>query len=734
MRLIFFILVILSIDFGICKAQVNIVVNKGPFQSVSEASVGEDKVDFNDNDLADERACTESFAATELARYLPKATRTKVDEIKFITTNTLPKKGTIFILGSRFSNSLLSKYEIHKDAAIFTSEQSYRILSFKEDERIITIIEGSDRIGVLYGVYRYLYELGVKFIGLGVQGTVFPIYPQEIPIDLDIKENPSYLTRGFYAWGDRKVDKDFFFWMARNNLNYWTAENQPIKFLKKLGIKLSDGGHRVQAKVFNSDDEYPYNHPIFNGDDSKPSDPYKVGDSYMGDINGDGKLSNFEAHPEWYGMKDGRRIKIFYSAADASQHTTNFCTSNEDARKEFARRVVRQLAVGDWKNVDVFEFWMFDGGESLWCECNDCKKSGSFTDRMFTVTYEIQKELDRSRFLKGGSRHLEISSIAYWATIDPPTLPLPADFDYKLNSVTFFPIRRCYVHAFGDPNCTEVNQDILTNFQGWTIGSQRFYKGPIFIGEYYNLSLFKSLPLVFTKIMAVDIPWYYRQGARQFNYMHTPTTLLGTWNLNQYLLGKLLWNVNTNVNSIINEYFHLYYPTTSGPTREFYKELEEATSNIEIFKNYAANRLLKGSPFQLNHLHYDEYHPLTDDGLDVLEIIDVMEKAKKYLDESLMECNDSIEQQRLIEDKIRFDYGYVMYRYIYHMIRTSFFHEKGDKVMAAREFLTVKDYASKLEDMTEVVQGSSEHANAKNGLEAAGSVKLYKMFSELYDK
>jgi len=45
----------------------------------------------------------------------------------------------------------------------------------------------------------------------------------------------------------------------------------------------------------------------------------------MGDENKDGRLSLFEAHPEWYGMKNGERTKISYSD-NAAQSGINFCT------------------------------------------------------------------------------------------------------------------------------------------------------------------------------------------------------------------------------------------------------------------------------------------------------------------------------------------------------------------------------------------------------------------------
>jgi hypothetical protein len=727
----------------VSNAQLNIIVNKGAFNSVKDAAGGEELVNFFDDDPSDDRACTECFAATELAKFLPSAIMIKADEIRFADIKKLPESGNVYIIGSRSTNSLISKYGL-SEGNIPETEQSYYIRSFIDDNRVITIIEGAGRIGTLYGVYRYLEELGVKFIGLGEKGTILPVSYVPIPSDLKIIENPSYLTRGFYTWNDRKTDREFFLWMARNKLNYWTVENQPVKLLKKLGLKLSVGGHRTQGIVFNSDDEYPYNHPKFKNDESKPVDNYKVGNEYSGDTNNDGKLSYFEAHPEWYGMKDGKRIKITYSD-NASQTGTNFCTSNEDARTEFAKRITQQLISGEWKYVDLFEFWLFDGGPNLWCTCDRCKQAGdSYSDRLLNVTYDILKELNRVRQSGKLNRRVEVSSIAYHATLDPPTKPLPEDYDYKNSSITFFPIGRCYVHSFADPACTEINQRQLKSFQGWTMGNRRYYQGSVFLGEYYNVSSFKNMPTVFSKIMAADIPWYYRNGARQFHYMHTPDTLWGSLTLNQYLMGKLLWNINSDSRIILDNYFSNYYPTTSKTSRKYYEQLEIATANIKVFKHYVEiengtnytlrGRLLKGDLFQLDHLHYDEFHPMLNDGPDLVEIIDAMELAKKYLEESLINCGNSSEQKRLIEDKERFDYGYAMYRFNYHIVRTSLFHKKGDKTMAAKEFSIVEKYAEELRNMIEVAHVSSADGNAPNGFEATQAVGVFNEFKKLYGK
>ena len=535
------------------NAQVTIVVNKGRFASVEEAAISEEKVNWSDGDLTDDRACTECFAATELAGFLKLCTSVTANDIRFASPDKLPPKGDVFLLGNRKSNPLISS-KILAESPDLKTDQSLRIYVFPDNGRTITVIEGKDRVGTLYGVYAYLEQLGFRFYGLGEQGTVYPGKLSQLPQKMDIIQNPSFLSRGFIGLGNRG-DKNIFYWMARNRMNYCDESGKDTPFRKKLGMVLARGGHGVQGMYIPPKKEYPYNHPKFHGDENKPKDPYVASDEYTGDTNGDGKLTYFEAHPEWYGLRNGKRS----DKADISPGD-NYCTSNMDANKELARNLVQSLIDGQWKNVDIVNIWMLDNGK--WCECENCRKQGIFSDRLMDVAYVVQKEIQKAQKERRLNRQVLLATLAYHETLPPPERPLPKDFDYDHFSVTFFVIERCYVHTIADPACTEINQFLLENYQGWTMGQDRNYKGSIMIGEYYNVSSFKSLPIVFPSIMAADIPWYYQTGTRHLNYMHTPTHVWGTWTLNQYLYARLLWNVETETDALLNEFFKRYYPTT----------------------------------------------------------------------------------------------------------------------------------------------------------------------------
>src|SRR5204862_6137810 len=111
------------------------------------------------------------------------------------------------------------------------------------------------------------------------------------PRTLALDDVPRWRTRGFWAF-EQRGDREFFLWMARNRLNLWTAETPDPALLRKLCIRLTAGGHRVQADAL---------------------DP--------GARMADGR-TRFATHPEWYGLSGGvRRGEIH------GEWGINFCTS-----------------------------------------------------------------------------------------------------------------------------------------------------------------------------------------------------------------------------------------------------------------------------------------------------------------------------------------------------------------------------------------------------------------------
>lgn len=679
---------------------ITIVVNPGRFPSVEAAAKAENDVDWwNSDKMADANACTEAFAATELRHFLARRLARPESDIQFATPGTLPARGDVFLIGSATSNPLIEP--LHVAAERPTAAESFQLAASSQNGRTITIIHGADRVGALYGVYAYVERLGVRFYGLGDRDTIVPTSAIQLPADFHAEEKPDYLTRGFFAWEDRG-DETFFVWMARNRLNLWSGlgSKEKVSLLKKLGMKLMTGSHDVQSICI---------------------DP----------------KTYFAAHPEWYGLQDGKRSPNLPPHGKGD----NYCTSNAQATAQFAANLVQQCIDGEWRYADVLNLWMTDFGR--WCECDVCRAQGTPTDRVMLLTYAVRRALQEAQTQGRLKRNVLVATLAYHETLSPPTKPLPADFDYANTSVTFFPIERCYVHAFADPACTEINAPLCDDLEGWTVGNGRNYTGSMFVGEYYDISSFKTLPVVFSHMMAVDIPWYFKMGARHFHYMHVPMRLWGAWRWNNHLMARLLWNVHADADQIFNEYISTCFPT-APQMRAVYQELEYASENFKTFKSfvfadgqrYGLHTALADDKlplFPTKHLQYEGTSGTENSGPGVEDIEAAMVRARRAMDGALLHATDPVERERLAEDDRRLVYGEATIAFYYHLVRTAMFHRQGLKDEAHREIVLTEREAAILKGIVEDVQVSFTHSNAKDGLEATQATDVFERFKKLYD-
>ena len=485
--------------------ETTIIVHSGTFPTPQAAAQAEQQVNWLDADRSDDVACTQCFAALELQRYLRLVTG-RSDDFPLVDDDAMPAAGDLIVVGkppSADAQAVLDTLSVTDKQFIDLGTEGYRIRSAITAGRRLTVVAGRERVGTLYGAYDLLYRLGCRWFA---PGTLHEELPQIAALcDLDVTERPSFVSRGFLAWENRG-DEEFLLWMARNRLDYWTLAQEPHALMHKLGIRMVCGRHDSEHKYLGPHSPYPYDHPRFTGDEDKPKDPYPVSPDFQGDTDGNGQLSYFEVHPEWYPLVNGHRVP----GVRDERFGTNYCTSNPQATTEFVRNYVQALVDGELKNADIVRFWTLDAGK--WCQCAACQEQGTPTDRYLLLVHRFCQEIDRAR--SGGRLHrpLHVTFLTYADVVDPPTRPLPAGFPPDYCMATFYPIRRCYVHRLDDPACA-TNDKYRQQLAGWTQDPQRHFRGKLAIGEYYNVSVFKCLPICFMHTMATDIPYYYRAGA-----------------------------------------------------------------------------------------------------------------------------------------------------------------------------------------------------------------------------
>ncbi|MBN1396244.1 MAG: DUF4838 domain-containing protein [Pirellulales bacterium] len=647
------------------SADTSIVVNFGPYSSAQAAGNSEAEVDWYDADRTDDAVCTEAFAALELQRCLRIMTG-RHNDFNIVDDDSIPE-GELILIGSPAGNAAAAKMagqlDINVGEIAKLGREGYRIKTATTDGRRITLIAGGGREGTLFGVYDLLHRLGCRWFSPAEFDEELP--RAEWNPTFDATERPAFEVRGFYVW-EKRGSPEFVLWMARNRLNLWTVHMDEKPLMRKLGLKLQCGTHDVSWRFISPKSDYPYDHPKFDGDENKPADPYPISDSFRGDADGNGKLSYFEAHAEWYPMVDGRRVPGVEQWSGV-----NFCTSNKDAVAEFTKNYVQSLIDGDFRGADVAEMWMLDVGK--WCQCPRCKAAGTPTDRNLLVVHRFDKEIKKARREGRLNRPVAIRFLAYADVIEPPTRPLPDDFDYQTCTAAFFPITRCYAHNFDDPSCGR-NAPFQKQLDGWIKKPDRHYRGQVCIGEYYNVSYFRSLPICFMHSMAADIPCYHRLGARQFHYMHATTARWGSKALTNYQMARQLWDADADCELLWRDYFQRRYGPAADVMTRFYASLEKMLINAEALKNNwhgFAGRLNRGDKnlFPDPHLQYRRDSEAKGSGPSLVEMVAAGEECRRLIDEALkMPAPDRI-KSRLIEDERVFAYAERTLRYYDQCVR-----------------------------------------------------------------
>ena len=693
-----------------------IVVHYGHYPSAEAAALDEGGVNWTDGHLTDDVICTASFAALELQRYLRRMMN-RPDDFRIIKPEDLASfqdEGAICLATfDELEPGFLAELKENSSGRLEVGEEGYLIRTVNMAGQPSVLIAAASRVGLLYGAYDFLERLGVRWYAPGEAHEVVPqLSIETFPPLLDVVETPRFLSRGFHAWENR-ADRPFLLWMARNRLNVWCVEQEDKPFLHKLGLKLLGGGHVLTSLYLGPNLEYPYNHCQFEGDEAKPSDPYPVSPMFQGDVDNNGQLSYFEAHPEWYALINGRR-----SPRLDGDFGDNFCTSNADAVAEWTKNAIEDLAQGRYKDATLMNAWTLDYGR--WCECEHCRHLGSPTDRNIRLIHAYARAIKKAQAEKIINRPVRLLFLAYGDVIEPPTRPLPEDFDFDMCIATFFPIRRCYVHRIDDPSCS-VNKAYGQHFRNWFLAPKRHYLGQVWVGEYYNVSGYKCLPVCYMHSMAHDIPFYYSAGARHFYYMHVTTENWGPKALTNWQLARQLWDPETDVETLWNDYFEGRYGPAAKVMRGFYESLETMLANVSELKYTLAPRLAKGEAelFPHPHLQYQKTVSSSDDGPDFIEIVEAARTCRRLIDEALELPLPEEIARRIREDERVFRYAERTIFFYDALCRASFAFSSRSLDRARAALWAGRDLSLLLKSDTISTKFSSSHANAPDALEAS---------------
>jgi hypothetical protein len=422
----------------------------------------------------------------------------------------------------------------------------------------------------------------------------------------------------------------------------------------------------------------------------------------------------FEVHPEWFAEIDGQRNPGGYHP----------CVSNEQAVDYLIDRFIEQIQT-EFRHCDLINYWPYDTWQE-WCQCERCQALGNGTDRYIFVAAQTHRRL-REAHAQGMIPHIpRVMLCAYEGTKTtvPPTRPLPPSFDTDLSAFIFFPINRCYAHYIDDPTCTEINAKYRQEFEGW---AESPYEGHIVIGEYYNVSKFEDLPLLFYRTMPHDMAYYCAHRARGFNYMHATAGQWGTKTLTNWEMARLCWDVQEDPAKLLERFFSEYFGPVAAEMRAVFALIEAAFANVAAWRNWAGTSVTSvmrqvpqdsriQSVFPLRHLQFDRRAAGNDSAPSALEGLRNIDQAREQIDDVLTQEMPEEVRQRVAEVEFLFRYGELSYR-LYCSLAQVVSLERGGETDAARaEFLKADRIARELAEINFQYTYCSPPGNRFNAL------------------
>lgn len=260
--------------------------------------------------------------------------------------------------------------------------------------------------------------------------------------------------------------------------------------------------------------------------------------------------ADYEKDVELFAMVDGKRV--------AGRHR-QLCISNPEVLKRAVAYTEKFLE----ENPDVPHFGMGPEDGGGFCECDNCKTldSGqwdlmsdeySMTDRYI---WFFNKVLDQIN-VKWPEKKLAF--YIYHTYMLPPVKYVPN----KNITGSFATITLCRIHGASNPVCPDRSFYIKLMSQWGQLLPELWERG-----YYFNVA---SPPFPFSKVHVLqdEMKLAHQNNIKGWRVESMPSWVSNGFTL--YVAGKLMWNVDADVDAIVNDYYDKFFGPASEPMGKWF--------------------------------------------------------------------------------------------------------------------------------------------------------------------
>ncbi|MCX7706373.1 MAG: DUF4838 domain-containing protein [bacterium] len=408
--------------------------------------------------------------------------------------------------------------------------QSFQII---KSEKCFWVI-GGDEIGAIYGFDEILKATtGVIWAGPGEQDIIFGK-----PFDIDESPSqPHIAIRARYAsWHNIS---DYLRWMRRNRWNIWIRSWAYF-------MSCSESDRKTSLKM--ADDNF------LNITLTEHSMHYFLPES------------EFERHPEWFGMRNGKRVKKDFVVIPDCPHLNaelpvQPCYSNKDLVEYLTDKMAE--CIKKFPTVNIWGIWPHDGVNN-WCMCENCIKKTPY-EHMYGIAMKLLEKIPSCIF---------IELLSYSNLLNVPWNVLP----YSDRTFTLFcTYLRQYKHRICDKGFSSLelgtkyplpdrinpvdDREYGILFEKWLRVWQKcgsvpgiFEYGPQHYDETRRCDVARYLYHPEPGLRNDEIKWYAKKGVDVF-YL---CSIYSAWpdGFHQWALANCLWKPTNNITHFRNYFYN----------------------------------------------------------------------------------------------------------------------------------------------------------------------------------
>ncbi len=387
-------------------------------------------------------------------------------------------------------------------------------------------IAGGSPRGTLYGVYGFLESLGCRFFAVDVE-TVPTLPTVAVLPETVLEKTPAFDYRDVY-WSCA-YDPDL---SAKLGLNASVNSGLGRYMTEELGGGISYAEHLVHSLM------YVVTTDLFN------------------------------EHPEYFCERGGQRY-----CGGLNQYQA--CLSNPDVLQLTINSVRSWLE--KYPNAGIVTVSQADN--ELYCTCAECQ---AIIDEEGTPAGPVLRFANAvADAIAEDYPDVYVDTLAYHYTIVPPKLTKARD-----NVVVRFCLSNgCVAHAYDDPDCPD-NQLVRESIVAWKEICPRLY-----VWDYNSNYTHYLCPKPNLSLLQDNARFFYENkvvGAFYQGIYNEPNGKNGEFGeLRTYILAKLMWDPNADVDALMDEFMLAYYGEGGMYIKEYVQYLDTAVKKEDYIRvNY----------------------------------------------------------------------------------------------------------------------------------------------------